>query len=132
MTLITAAVATCCRRAIPRTPRLQQPALLPWPAPGLDSNLVTWPQFLALAAEACERLYPGSPGRFLAAYLHALSAQAVALRADSPESHEAAADAVRLREAAYIHTLEQGAASWSLAEPDPDLDLGGRGVEMGA
>jgi hypothetical protein len=112
--------------------RLQQPARLPWPAPGPDSNLVTWPQFLALAAEECERLHPGSPGRFLAACLHALSAHAVAMRAESPESHEAAAEAERLHEAAWIHSLEQqqGVAGSHGACEHPgcsDCDLGGWG-----
>ena len=98
---------------------------IPWPAARPRSRQVTWPEFLALAAEACERAYPGSPGRFLGAYIHALASQATLLQADSPEAHEAAAEAVRVREAAYLHALEQGAASWSLAEPDLSDDANG-------
>ena len=110
---------------IPRTPRPQQPARHPWPAPDPGSRLVPWPEFLRLAAEECERAYPGSPGRFLGAYIHALAARAVALRAETPEAHAAAVEAKRLREAAYLHALVQGAATLSPA--GPDCDLGGWG-----
>ena len=101
-------------------PAPAQSARFPWPAPGPESRQVTWPEFLALAAEACERAYPGSPGWFLGAYIHALASQATLLQADSPEAHEAA----------YIHTLEQGAAYGSPAEPGCDLGgWGGHPVE---
>src|SRR6266511_1333300 len=106
-------------------PARPQPARFPWPGPGPDSRPVTWPEFLALAAAACEREYPGRPGRFLGAYIHALASRATLLQADSPEAHEARAEAERAREAAYLHALEQGAATLSPAEPD--CDLGGWG-----
>jgi hypothetical protein len=74
---------------------------------------------LRRAAEACENQYPGSPGRFIAAYIHALSAQALALGSESPESHEAAAEQVRLQEAAYFQALEDQSGYWSITEPEP-------------
>ena len=115
-------------------PARPQPARLPWPGPvhhgcthcaSPAAHQVTWPEFLRLTAKACEQAYPGSPGRFLGANIHALAARAVALQADSPEVHAAKAEAERLREAAYLHALEQGAATLSPA--GPDCDLGGWG-----
>ena len=105
-------------------PARPQPARFPWPGPGPDSRPVTRPEFLTLAARACEQTYTGSPGRFLGAYIHALASQATLLQAGSPESHGAAAEAERLREAAWIHTLEQGTACWNPHAPDPDATGG--------
>ena len=106
-------------------PAPAQPARLPWPGPG--PTTVTWPEFLTLAARSCEQAYPGSPGRFIGAYIHALASQATLLQANSPEAHEARAEAERAREAAYLHALEHGAACWDLNAPGPDCDLGGWG-----
>jgi hypothetical protein len=91
----------------------------PWPKPGPTAPQVTWSEFLKLTAEACETAYPGSPGRFIAAYLHALSAQAIALEAISPEAHETKAEQVRLREAAYFQALDDQSGYWSITEPEP-------------
>jgi hypothetical protein len=97
----------------------------PWPKPGPTAPQVTWSEFLKLTAEACETAYPGSPGRFIAAYLHALSAQAIALEAESPEAHETKAEQVRLREAAYFQALEDQSGYWSITEPEPDPEATG-------
>ena len=102
-----------------------QPPRLPWPGPGPDVPQVTWPEFLKLAADECERSYPGPPGRFIAAYLHALSAQAIALEAESPEAHETKAEQVRLQEAAYFQALEDQSGYWSITEPEPDPEATG-------
>jgi hypothetical protein len=63
---------------------------------------------------------PPPKGWFISGYLHALSAQAVALGSESPESHEAAAEAERTREAAYVEALEDRADYWSCTDPEPD------------
>jgi hypothetical protein len=97
----------------------------PWPRPGPTAPHVTWAEFLELTAEACETTYPGSPGRFIAAYLHALAAQARALQAESPEAHEALAEAERLREAAYFQALEDQSGYWSVTEPESDSEQTG-------
>ena len=97
----------------------------PWPKPGPTAPQVTWSEFLKLTAEACETAYPGSPGRFIAAYLHALSAQAIALEAESPEAHETKAEQVRLQEAAYFQALEDQSGYWSITEPEPDPEATG-------
>jgi hypothetical protein len=102
------------------SPPAAQPPRFPWPKPGPTAPQVTWSEFLKLTAEACETAYPGSPGRFIAAYLHALSAQAIALQAISPESHETKAEAERLREAAYLRALEDQSGYWSITEPELD------------
>jgi hypothetical protein len=99
--------------------------LFAWPRPGPDAPQVPWPEFLRRAAEDCERRYSGSPGRFIAAYLHALSAQAIALEAESPEAHETKAEQVRLREAAYFQALEDQSGYWSITEPEPDPEATG-------
>jgi hypothetical protein len=101
-------------------PAPAQLSRFPWPKPGPTAPQVTWSEFLKLTAEACETAYPGSPGRFIAAYLHALSAQAIALEAESPEAHETKAEQVRLREAAYFQALEDQSGYWSITEPEPD------------
>jgi hypothetical protein len=101
-------------------PALAQFPRFPWPKPGPTAPQVTWAEFLKLTAEACETAYPGSPGRFIAAYLHALSAQAIALEAESPEAHETKAEAERLREAAYLRALEDQSGYWSITEPELD------------
>jgi hypothetical protein len=93
--------------------------LFPWPGPGKDAPTVTWAEFLRLAAEDCELRYPGPPGRFLGAYIHALSVQSRTLEAESPESHESKAELVRLQEAAYIQALEDRSDCWSITEPEP-------------
>jgi hypothetical protein len=97
----------------------------PWPKPGPTAPQVTWSEFLKLTADECENQYPGSPGRFIAAYLHALSAQAIALEAESPEAHETKAEQVRLREAAYFQALEDQSGYWSITEPEPDPEATG-------
>jgi hypothetical protein len=102
-----------------------QPPSYPWPGPGKDAPAVTWAEFLRLAAEDCEHRFPGSPGRFIGAYLHALSAQSITLEADGPESHESKAEQVRLQEAAYIQALEDRSDYWSITEPDPCDDVTG-------
>jgi hypothetical protein len=99
--------------------------LFAWPRPGPDAPQVPWPEFLRRAAEDCERRYSGSPGRFLAGYIHALSAQARALGADGPESHEDAAEQVRLQEAAYFQALEEQSGYWSISDPEPDSEQTG-------
>lgn len=106
-------------------PAPAQPPLFAWPSPGPAAHQVTWSEFLTLAARACEQTYPGSPGRFLGAYIHALASQAVALQAESPEVHESRAEAERLREAARIHTLEHQADCWPLAASDLSDDATG-------
>jgi hypothetical protein len=55
----------------PQSPRF------PWPKPGPTALQVTWSEFLKLTAEACENQYQGPPGRFIAAYIHGLSAQSI-------------------------------------------------------
>jgi hypothetical protein len=104
----------------PPSPPSGHPPRFPWPKLGPDSLQVTWAEFLKLTAAACETAYPGSPGRFIAAYLHALSAQAIALEAESPEAHETKAEAERLREAAYLRALEDQSGYWSITEPELD------------
>jgi hypothetical protein len=103
----------------PQSPRF------PWPKPGPTAPQVTWSEFLKLTAEACENQYPGSPGRFIAAYLHALSAQAIVLEAESPEAHETKAEQVRLREAAYFQALEDQSGYWCITEPEPNPEATG-------
>src|SRR5512135_3113097 len=51
-------------------------------------------------SQSASYVYKMTPpkGWFISAYLHALSAQAIALNADSPEAHESKAEAERLRE----------------------------------
>jgi hypothetical protein len=51
--------------------------------------------------------------------LHALSAQAIALQAESPESHESRAEQVRLQESAYIARLERD-ANWDPGDEPED------------
>jgi hypothetical protein len=106
-------------------PAQSVPPLYAWPKPGPTAPQVTWSDFLKLTADECENQYPGPPGRFIAAYLHALSAQAIALEAESPEAHETKAEQVRLQEAAYFQALEDQSGYWSISEPEPDPEATG-------
>jgi hypothetical protein len=108
------------------SPSPRTPPLFAWPKPGTDATAhVPWSEFLRLTAEDCEHRYPGSPGRFLSAYIHALSAQSRTLEAESPESHESKAEQVRLQEAAYFQALEDQSGYWSFTEPEPDPEATG-------
>jgi hypothetical protein len=71
----------------------------------------------------------GEPGRFMGAYLMGLAAQAEALGATSPTSHERLAQAEAEREAAWIAALEAEAEQPSLGmttlDPDATASLDG-------
>jgi hypothetical protein len=83
-----------------------RPPKYEWPVPGDDTPRLPWADYLRLWAGAIDTMAAGEPGRFLAAYLLGLAAQAEALGARGPSEHEARAQAEAEREAAWVAALE--------------------------
>jgi hypothetical protein len=99
-----------------------KPPKYEWPVPGDDTPRLPWADYLRLWAGAIDTMAGGEPGRFMGAYLMGLAAQAEALGATSPTSHERLAQAEAEREAAWIAALEQEAEQPGLGMTTLDPD----------
>jgi hypothetical protein len=118
------------RKNTSRAPSPQPHPLYIWPRPGDDLPRLPWSAYLRLIALQIDTDYPGAVGRFLSAHIIALSLQAEALGATSPDAHERLAQAEADREAAWHQALLDEAAQpgiWSLTDPD---DVGGWGGHL--
>ena len=79
-----------------------------WPVLGIDPEAprLPWADFLNLVALQAPTDYPGPVGRWLAARLGNLMAEALHLNAHSPEAHEHLAQAAADAEASWVASLE--------------------------